>query len=157
MKLKNKSLIFFCLALLVIFTYSKVNIHNFQLKINWDMYLTKPDKVEVIYNFDYREGDDFEIWKYSNLKLNKIRDNGHLKLITNENLQDIKNIFNSYYNQLAYNEKYQSEFKKYFSIDEMILENNYFSKITDNDDSNNFLLLLIDTRSNKLYYFNHIR
>jgi hypothetical protein len=54
---------------------AKIDHNNILLKINWDIWLSKPNNVEIIYNFDYREGDDFEIWTYNDSKIDSIKEN----------------------------------------------------------------------------------
>ena len=33
--------------------------------MNWKIYLPKPQERNVIYRFQYREGEDLEIWQYA--------------------------------------------------------------------------------------------
>ena len=155
--MKKRWVVVILVLMIILIITSKVDMNNLLLKMNWGIFLQKPNKVDIIYRFDYKEGDDFEIWTYNKLRINKIIDNNKFELITSKNIEEIKDIFNSYYNTLSYNEERQKQFKSHFYIDKMIVENNYFSITYGNEDRNNFLLLLIDTKDNKLYYFNHIR
>jgi hypothetical protein len=79
MKKKKKvifiSLILICACIWIViiksFT-SSFNGWNLVLFINENIYIPKPDNVDVIYMHDWREGVDLEIWYYNDKKINSI-------------------------------------------------------------------------------------
>lgn len=57
-----------------------------------------------------------------------------------------------------YDENLQDKFNEKFSMEETIIEGNYYSLIIDEEKHTDcYLLMLLDGNSNTLYYFNHIR
>ena len=42
------------------------------LYINGGVNILKADKIEIIYNYEYRHGEDLEIWNYKTEALEKI-------------------------------------------------------------------------------------
>lgn len=99
------------------------------LKINWEISMPEPNEVEVIHHFDYKEGDDIEIWKYDSSKVDIIKDKKEFKLINDSNLGEIKSYLNQYYEGLSYNEELQEKFNDNVSIEDIASEGNYYSLI----------------------------
>lgn len=156
---KIMKIIFLILILIITcIVVIKAQPNDILLRVNWNVSVLKPDEVEGIYRFDYREGDDFQIWKYSDSKLKELKENKIFTLISEDTTESAKDIFNSHYNDLSYNEDLQMKFNERFSIDDMVVENNYYA-LLENEEKNPgcYLLLLINTKTNELYYFNHIR
>lgn len=105
MKKILKALIIIIIAITLILTI----LYNFSdsifLKINWDIYLPKASENNIIYRFDYREGDDLEIWEYNNFKVEKIKNNDKFTVITDVNITNVKDYMNNYYDELGNDEK----------------------------------------------------
>lgn len=145
------------IIIIIWITFILTILYNFSdsifLKINWDIYLPKPSENNIIYRFDYREGDDLEIWEYNNSKVEKIKKNDKFTVITDVNITDVKDYMNTYYDELGNDEK-KSKFNNNIDINKIVVQGNYYSLIKEND---NYLLLLLDITDNKMYYLNHIR
>ena len=128
------------------------------LKINWGISMPKPIEIKIIHNFDFKEGDDIEIWKYETSKVEKIRDKNEFIRIDENNLTDIENYLNQYYEGLSYDESIQEKFSDNIPIEELVMEGNYYSLIkAEEKHTNCYLLMILDTESNYLYFLNHIR
>ena len=65
--------IFMSLCVLIMVCFSGCRNESDLLKMNWDVTLSQPKEVETIYRYEYREGDDFEIWKYTEEKAQLIQ------------------------------------------------------------------------------------
>lgn len=129
---------------------------NILLKINKGVSLPEPNTIEEIYRFDYKEGDDFEIWKYTDLNVKTIKNKKIFNIITSDNIEDVKKILTSYYNDLSYDENLQTKFNEKFSIEDMVTEKNYYALLQE-ENSESYLLLYLNLETKELYYFNHVR
>lgn len=152
MYILKKILKVFIITLILILTILYSFIDSVFLKINWGIYLPKPIKNNIIYRFDYKEGDDFEIWEYSNSKLEKVKSKNYFNVLTDTDINDVKNYINVYYEEINKEEK--SKFNANFDINKIVVPGNYYALIRE---ENNYLLLLLDDIDNKIYYMNHIR
>ena len=67
MIIMRKKYLTILIILLIIFIIIFIFISNPRVVtyINWKIYLPRPQKIDVIYNFEFREGEDLEIWHYS--------------------------------------------------------------------------------------------
>lgn len=147
---------FIAIAFLILL--SGCNRDNVLLKLNWNISLPEPKEIEKIYNFDYREGDDFEIWKYSESDLENIKKKEFFNMITDDNIKEVKNAVSKYYESLEYDDNLKNKFNENFSIDKIVVKGNYYSFITEEEkDPDCYLLILLDVNTNAVYYFNHIR
>lgn len=59
-RLKIKIFIIIGIILIIMGLVSRCN-NAMLLEINWGLRIPNPKSIEVIYNFEYREGNDFEI------------------------------------------------------------------------------------------------
>lgn len=137
--------------IIIIVIYNVFNTSNIVLYINWNIKLPKPNKVDVIYNYQYREGEDLEIWHYNDKKINKIINNKSSKKIDKINKEFIKQKLNDYYIVLDDNEK--DLFNTSVNIDFLIQEENYFIYY---EKDKSWILLVIEYKSKDMYYFNNI-
>ena len=90
----GKFLFVFIIIKLVIISVSLVGCNNATiLKINWGLKVPNPKSIEVIYNFEYREGNDFEIWTYESSDVENMKDYDEFKIITEDNIDLVKGFF----------------------------------------------------------------
>lgn len=156
----GKFLFVFIIIKLIIISVSLVGCNNAAiLKINWGLKVPNPKSIEVIYNFEYREGNDFEIWTYESSDVENMKDYDEFKIITEDNIDLVKGFFKKYYDDLSYNEEKISQFEENFSIESEIKEDNYYVLIKDDEGTigEDFLLLYLDVENNKVYYFASVR
>lgn len=137
--------------IIIVVIYNVFNTSNIVLYINWNIKLPKPNKVDVVYNYQYREGEDLEIWHYNDKKINKIINNKSSKKIDKINKEFIKQKLNDYYIILDDNEK--DLFNTNVNIDFLIQEENYFIYY---EKDKSWILLVIEYKSKNMYYFNNI-
>lgn len=137
--------------IIIVVIYNVFNTSNIVLYINWNIKLPKPNKVDVVYNYQYREGEDLEIWHYNDKKINKIINNKSSKKIDKINKEFIKQKLNDYYIVLDDNEK--DLFNTNVNIDFLIQEENYFIYY---EKDKSWILLVIEYKSKNMYYFNNI-
>lgn len=86
--------------------------------LNWKIQLPKPQEINTIYKYDYKEGEDFLIWVYSEKKMQKIISKKSFQKIEEKSLEEIKARISEYYNRLDDNEK--KLFNDNVSINELL-------------------------------------
>ncbi len=148
---ETKILIFIVMIELVAFILF-FNRRGF-LFINWKIFLPKPKSIDVIYNYDFRKGIDFEIWNYNSKKVNKIIKNKHFKPM---NVEYVKDKMLKYYERV--NEEQNKLLEENLNMDDILVENNYYAYIQENDDPKymHFLILILDVKTNKMYLFAYV-
>jgi|GEM_PF-3948008 len=158
--MKKKTSIVY-IVITVIITVSLVLLCRYTdsilLNTNWGTYLPPPKEKDTIFSFDYREGDDFEIWEYSKSKIENIKEKKGFTSITSNNIEDVRDIVNEYYEDLEYDKDLQYKFNENFSTDNIVVEGNYYSLTKGNEKPGCYLLMVLDVNTNKIYYLNHIR
>ena len=150
--------IFMSLCVLIMVCFSGCRNESDLLKMNWDVTLSQPKEVETIYRYEYREGDDFEIWKYTEEKAQLIKENDSFEVISEDNISIVEERMEEYYSGL--NDGDKTSFNNNFSAEDVIKSGNYYCIKVKNEDiswNKSFLILVLDVESNNLYYFNHIR
>jgi hypothetical protein len=157
-RLKIKIFIIIGIILISMGLVSRCN-NAMLLEINWELRVPNPKSIEVIYNFEYREGNDFEIWTYDSSDIEDMKEYDKFKIITEGNIDLVKGFFKKYYDDLSYDEEKISKFKENFSIENEIKEDNYYLLIKDDEGTidEDFLLLYLDVENNKVYYFASVR
>ena len=137
--------------IIIIVIYNILATSNIILYINWSIKLPKPNKVDIIYNYTYREGEDLEIWHYNEIKTNKIINNKSLKKIDKIHKEFIRQKLKDYYMILDDNEK--ELFNTNVNVDSLLEEENYFI-YSERDET--WILLLLDYENKNLYYFSNV-
>lgn len=142
------TIVSFLLIISFIFFYKNPNWrYSFSIYINWNKYIPIPDNTKVIYNYNYREGQDLDIWQYNNNKTNKIKNLNYFKKMNKKNVEkQIK----EYYKKLDEQEK--KLYNKNININELTNNKNYYAFL-DVPKENRYILLILDTNENKLYLF----
>jgi len=140
------------LNIAIIFTYKFFFINeNVNLSINWKIDIPKPKNIEVLYNYEYRDGEDLEIWYYEKENIEEIVNNNNFKNIDEENKSFIYQKMNDYY--IILDEDKKKLFDENVSIERLITEENYFAFNTSKDNEESWILLILDYKTGKLYYF----
>ena len=70
---------------------------------NWSIKLPKYKNKQVIFSFDYREGNDFIVLEYE--KIDSLIHSEDFKKISEDNIYDLKDIMDRYYSNLNHKEK----------------------------------------------------
>ena len=147
----KKRIIMFCTFIIIVFIiiFKIINNPNFPIFINWKLYLSSPSNEETIYEYDWREGEDFYIWYYRKLKVNK-----KFTKIDKNNIKAVLEKFENYYDRLDGTEKTLLLKNIYWNFDyekNPLINNYYFYK--EDDDSKDLILIITDLNNNKLYIF----
>ena len=121
--------------------------------MNWKIYLPKPQKIDIIYNFEFSEGEDLEIWYYKENKIQKIINSKYFKNINKSNKEFLEEKLNNYYQKLNDDEK---ELFNKNTKTTLLLEDNYFAYVEKGYDSETWALFILDYRSCKLYYISDV-
>lgn len=151
--MRKKHLIILIITLIItLIIFTVINNPRIVAYINWKVYLPKPQKIDTIYNFEFREGEDLEIWYYSENGVRKIISNNTFKSINKQNKDLIKQKLYEYYDIL--NDDNKNLFNANVDIDSLLLEENYFTYIEKEDSS--WLLLILDYKNNKMFSFENI-
>lgn len=122
--------------------------------MNWKVYLPKPQERNVIYRFQYREGEDLEIWQYAEKDIKKITNKEIFKNIGEQNKEFIQQKLKEYYEVL--NDTNKQLLNDNVNILSLLEESNYFAYINKENDTKTWLLLIINTKTNELYYFSNV-
>lgn len=153
--MRKKYLIILVILLIIVsIIFVFISSPRIVIYINWKVYLPKPQKIDVIYNFEFNEGEDLEIWYYSKKRIEKIINNDIFKTVDERNKDFIRQKLNDYYEVL--DDKEKSLFNANIYIDSLLVDGNYY--IYSNKEYNNKteMLLILDYENNKLYYFNNV-
>lgn len=155
---KNIFLISIIIIIFIIVAFVFSNIISFgegiALYINHGVWIPKPDKVQGIYRYDFREGEDFSIWSYSNDKFEKVISKKYFEKINENSIDKMTEKIVEYYDRLDSNEK--SKFDEWVIISELINTNNYYLYKESPKDSRTFFVIIANVKENKLYYFNAV-
>lgn len=136
------SIIVIIFLLILSVTWEVLNSYRFNMYINWNILLPKPNNLDVIFTFDYREGEDFVVWHYKDAK--KVVEEKNFDKINEKNQIKVKSIIEKYYNKLDNKEK--EKFNKNTSIECLSnLENHYIYM------GNDERYLLMIEYDNKIY------
>lgn len=121
------------------------------LSRNWEINIPEPNKIEKIYNREFPEGEDLEIWHYEEKSIREIIDNNRFKEIDEQNKEFVLQKIDSYYGVLDDDE--ERLFNEYVNIESLVREENYFAFNTDKSNEASWILLILDYKTGKLYYF----
>ena len=133
-----------------------LNGNRLELYINWKVFLPQPEKVDDIFCHEYSQLSKFEIWQYNSKKAKTIISNKQFLPMDSKFIKEKLEVYND---SLGKERKYL--FNKY--IDDAILkDDNYYlyisEKITAVDSYYiNYIILVLDTKTNKLYIFSRLR
>ena len=119
-----------------------INSYRFNMYVNWNILLPKPDNIDVIFTFDYREGEDFVVWHYKDAK--KVVKEKKFNKIDEKNQIKVNSIIEKYYNKLDNKEK--EKFNKNTSIECLSCLGNHYIYI-----GNDERYLLMVEYDNKIY------
>ena len=108
----------------------------------------------VIYRFQYREGEDLEIWQYAEKDIKKITNKEIFKNIGEQNKEFIQQKLKEYYEVL--NDTNKQLLNDNVNILSLLEESNYFAYINKENDTKTWLLLIINSKTNELYYFSNV-
>ncbi|MDO5393341.1 MAG: hypothetical protein Q4F33_01970 [Mycoplasmatota bacterium] len=133
-------IIIFLLILSV--TWEVLNSYRFNMYVNWNILLPKPNNINVVFKFDYREGEDFVVWHYKDTK--KVVEEKKFNKIDEKNQTKVKSIIEKYYNKLDNKEK--EKFNKNISIECLSNLENYYIHM-----GNDERYLLMIEYDNKIY------
>lgn len=153
--MRKKYLIILLTIIIVMITiYMFLSIPTVVLYINWKVQLPNPQKIDALYNYEFREGEDLEIWSYNKEKTEKIVNSGIFKIIDEQNKDFIMKKINNHYNILNDTEKIL--FNNNVDLESLLTEENYFFYSDKGHDNMTWVLLVLDYKNNDLYYINNI-
>lgn len=113
---------------------------------NWHLLLKKPEVNKVIFEYEYRKGEDFEIWEYDDI--NQIISSNGFKKSTEKDDEFVRNILYRYYSQLDDTEK--ELFDKNTSTEELARATHYY--LYKERGSDEYILLIACPNNKKVYY-----
>ncbi len=125
------------------------------LLINHGIYLPKPETVTTIYHYTFREGEDFDIWTYSEKNFYKLISKKYFYKIDENNIETVRKIILDYYDDL--DEKEKSLFDQNVDINGLMNINNYYFYKLSKDDHQIFAIVIADYSTKNVYMFNHVR
>jgi len=117
----------------------------------WNINLPKPNKIEKIYNREFPEGEDLEIWYYEDESIKEIINNSSFKEIDEQSKEFVQQKVDSYYGPLDDDD--ERLFDEYINVESLVKKGNYFAFNTDKDGGASYILLILDCKTGKLYYF----
>lgn len=156
----KKIIIFFVTILtflLVVLLFDEKGRYSRTIHSNWEINFFGAKRLEKIFVYNYREGEDFLIWSYDDKKFSKVLIKNKFNVIGNQNVDLVKRILSNYYNRLDSNEK--SLFEESVDIDLLVDKSNYYlykERDTLIDEYKNFVIVIARTDIKKIYYFNAI-
>lgn len=154
MKILGKTILVIVIILFIILMLGLPTDKNDNLKTVWGINIPKANKVEIIYNYKYPDGEDLEIWNYEEEKVKEIINNNKFKNIDEQDKSFIQEHMEDYYRILDDNEK--NLFNKNVDISSLLVKENYFAFTTQKEDERSWLLLILDTKNCKLYYVSNV-
>ncbi len=135
--------------------FYEVNTPKALMFSNWKIMLPNPQTVDTIYHFEFKEGDDFEIWHYKEREIIEITSKSEFHKIEKEILIEVGEILNKYYGRLDDIEK--EKFDEIVNKKQLLNDNNYYTFKSEGKNDKSFIIIFVDTERNQLYYFNSIR
>lgn len=139
----------FILSQITDFEYSSNNIptitnNNTEFYLNYQILLPNPNNIDVVYNNETIKNNYFKIFRYTPKKVKTIISNKKFKPM---NYDFIKEKLETYYKSL--NEEEQQLFNN--NINGILLDNENYYAYIDNMHNMNYLILILDTKTNSLY------
>ena len=144
--------IFILLLFVVIFNFI-IGDSRFEIFVNQHLFLQKPLKICNIYRFDFREGEDFSIWSYSDDNFKKIVSSKKFKSIDKKDKKIVVDAMRKYYDRL--DEKELDLYNKNCDCDKLINFKNYYY-LYEKANSDTFMIIIADSVFRKLYIFNSV-
>ena len=141
--------IFLPIILFAIFMLICYLFPNLLIFINWGVYLPVPTKVEEIYTYDWREGNDLYIFSYSKRKYDKLIDK--FTEINSDNVDEINEILSDYYEILDYNKRCMYDNNVYWVNNKSKLIGNYFYTKKDLNREKGGMIIIAENEANKIY------
>lgn len=124
------------------------------LFVNHGIVLPSPKSIDTVYRFDFREGEDLEIWLYNNKAFNKVISKKYFLKINEDNSVKVREFITKYYENLNVDEK--EMFDENVDISSLVNSNNFYYLDIDKNDERTFLLILADVENKKLYFCNTV-
>ncbi len=154
-----KRLIRICVGIVLIaiicIIWNILNSNNTIFFINWNIKIPKAYKVDVIYSYEFRDGEDLEIWHYDKRKIEKMINSGNFTMVDEKNQSFIIKKLDEYHQSLDQNEK--NLFESNVDINSLVIKENYFLFLNKNEKHNlTWTLLILDFKNKQIYYFNNV-
>lgn len=140
----------------MIFSSSKSYIGCIYINSKHRISLSSPLKEEKVYVYEYRKGEDFNIFYYDKKTIKKIIKKNGFEEITDSNKEEVNKILERYQNDLSIQRR--KLFDNITTISELSVIGGYYLYVNDIDDLNNdYFVCIINNAMNKLYvfYVNH--
>ncbi len=128
--------------------------HRVSLWINNGIWLPKPLEIKDIYHYEFRAGEDFSIWIYDEENFNKGISKSYFKRITEDNIERLKDKLTEYYHRLDDDET--KLFDENVNLKNLPLIGNHFLFKSSKQDEKTFILIITDSATNSLYFFNAV-
>ncbi len=127
---------------------------QFAFFINHGIYLPKPLERNSIFYFDFKEGQDLEIWNYKEENFNKITSKTKFKEIYRDGNLKIKRKLTEYYELLDNDER--KLFDQNVKFSEVLDSKNYYYLKEKKNESKTFLIIIASLDDKKIYIFNSV-
>ena len=148
---KHFKILVLMFIILVILGYCHISSSiNYLYKENWNLNIPNPIHQEELIDSVIGDGVIFEIYYYTKEDVETIKKNKSFKQIEVSSINEIyeNNVETVFINYLSPNEK--ELFYSKFDCSKLFNETNYYTFITENNNSS-FLLLVLDTENKMLY------
>lgn len=156
----KKNLIIAFSIIIIVYTAIVLYTVNFgtcsEIYLNYGVKLHKPLNTEIVYTYDFGEGEDFYMLNYDKKKdIKKIINRNSFTKITEDNLEDITKVLEKYRNDLCKDEL--GKFDNTTSVSELALIGNYYLHSDENEIFNehneHYFVEIIFPKNKKLYHF----
>ena len=141
----------FVVIITAIVLYCSANSHSLLLRINWGICLPEPKEVETVFTFDFKDGDEFEIWHYDT----GFSPRGTMKPVTADNIYQAKSAFDNFRNDISYDDEQLRLYDQNFNSSQ-IQAGDYWERITVPKKFGSYLLLYYDVSHHLVYLMNII-
>ena len=124
-----------------------------KLMLNWKINMPKANKIEIIYDEMVGISDSIglQIWEYDNKTVESIINNEKFSNIDKNDIVSIKEDLHNYYNILSEDQK---NLFNNIDVESLLSEDNYFAGTK--EEGRSWVLLILNTANNKLYYFKNV-
>ncbi len=124
-----------------------------KLMLNWKINMPKANKIEIIYDEMVGISDSIglQIWEYDNKTVESIINNEKFSNIDKNDIVSIKEDLHNYYNILSEDQK---NLFNNIDVESLLSEDNYFAGTK--KEGRSWVLLILNTANNKLYYFENV-
>ena len=126
--------------------YCSANRNSLALRLNCGINLPEPKKTEMIFTFDFMDGDEFEIWRYDT----GFSPRGTMKPVTADNIYQAKSAFDNFRNDISYDDEQLRLYDQNFNSSQ-IQAGDYWARITVPKKFGSYLLLYYDVSHHLVY------